>query len=393
MSKAASILSLHSADTAGVCSMLYELGGLVVVHDASGCNSTYATHDEPRWGRIPSHIFISALTEQDAILGNDDKFIDNVAETAAALHPRFIAICGSPIPMLVGTDYDALAAILQKRCGITAFAIRTNGMHSYLVGASDALAALLRHYATERHPRPGTPVNLLGVTPLDYARDDTMRQLHRWAAANGLDIVASLCRECTLDDLARAGDAAVNLVLSTTGLAAARLLQERFGQPYVVGAPFGVRFAAEVADAIRAAAAPGESRLPPAAPRPVSGAAFIGEAVTAASLACALGRDFGAPARVLCPLEETPRELLAPGDALLTPDEEALRPLLADATVLYADPMYIPVATTGIPFYAIPSFAFSGRCYFYRDDFPQLIAAPLDLQPATDRTTTPRPPC
>ena len=44
----ASVISIHSSDTAGVCSALYELGGLTVVHDASGCNSTYATHDEPR---------------------------------------------------------------------------------------------------------------------------------------------------------------------------------------------------------------------------------------------------------------------------------------------------------------------------------------------------------
>lgn len=31
----------YAADLAGVCSALYELGGLIVMHDASGCNSTY----------------------------------------------------------------------------------------------------------------------------------------------------------------------------------------------------------------------------------------------------------------------------------------------------------------------------------------------------------------
>ncbi|MBR5753288.1 MAG: hypothetical protein IKX83_02260, partial [Clostridia bacterium] len=39
----------YTSDLSGVCSALYELGGLLVMHDASGCNSTYATHDEPRW--------------------------------------------------------------------------------------------------------------------------------------------------------------------------------------------------------------------------------------------------------------------------------------------------------------------------------------------------------
>ena len=32
------VLSTYSADNFAVCSALYELGGLVVMHDASGCN-------------------------------------------------------------------------------------------------------------------------------------------------------------------------------------------------------------------------------------------------------------------------------------------------------------------------------------------------------------------
>ena len=68
MKQTARILSTYSADTFGVCSALYELGGMVVIHDPSGCNSTYTTHDEPRWFSKPSQIFVSALTEQDAIL-------------------------------------------------------------------------------------------------------------------------------------------------------------------------------------------------------------------------------------------------------------------------------------------------------------------------------------
>ena len=89
----ARIISCYTADTSGVCSALYELGGMVVVHDASGCNSTYATHDEPRWYDMDSMIYISGLTEIDAVMGNDDKFIDDVCESAQRLKPKFIAIC------------------------------------------------------------------------------------------------------------------------------------------------------------------------------------------------------------------------------------------------------------------------------------------------------------
>ena len=58
MKQVARVLSTYSADLFGICSVLYELGGLVVMHDASGCNSTYNTHDEPRWYDIESMIYV-----------------------------------------------------------------------------------------------------------------------------------------------------------------------------------------------------------------------------------------------------------------------------------------------------------------------------------------------
>ena len=39
------------------------------MHDASGCNSTYTTHDEPRWYSMDSMVYISALSELEAVMG------------------------------------------------------------------------------------------------------------------------------------------------------------------------------------------------------------------------------------------------------------------------------------------------------------------------------------
>ena len=79
------IIPVYTADVSGVCSALYELGGMTVMHDPSGCNSTYNTHDEIRWYDQDSLIYISGLTETDAIMGNDRKFIDDIV-AAACIH-------------------------------------------------------------------------------------------------------------------------------------------------------------------------------------------------------------------------------------------------------------------------------------------------------------------
>ena len=74
------IIPIYTADVSGVCSALYELGGMTVMHDPSGCNSTYNTHDEIRWYDQDSLIFISGLTEIDAIMGNELMILNMLPE-------------------------------------------------------------------------------------------------------------------------------------------------------------------------------------------------------------------------------------------------------------------------------------------------------------------------
>ena len=101
MNQTARIISIYAADTSGVCSALYEYGGMTVIHDASGCNSTYTTHDEPRWYDKKSMMFISGLTEKDAVMGNDDRFINDLIIAANELKPAFITLCASPLPAMI----------------------------------------------------------------------------------------------------------------------------------------------------------------------------------------------------------------------------------------------------------------------------------------------------
>ena len=133
------IIPVYTADVSGVCSALYELGGMTVMHDPSGCNSTYNTHDEIRWYDQDSLIYISGLTETDAIMGNDQKFIDDIADAAGELQPAFIALAGSPIPYMNGTDFPAIARVIENKTGIPTFSVPTNGMHDYVYGAGIAL--------------------------------------------------------------------------------------------------------------------------------------------------------------------------------------------------------------------------------------------------------------
>lgn len=364
MKNVSKIIPCYAADTSGVCSALYELGGLTVVHDASGCNSTYSTHDEPRWYDMRSKIYISALTEIDAVMGNDEKFISDVVSAAMDQQPEFIAICGSPMPMMTGFDYDAAAAEIENRTGIITIPLHTNGMNSYIDGASEAFCEIVRAYAEDRSKR-GNGVNVLGLTPLDFNLGAD-KEIAAWLAEYGMKCVCSLAMGCSLFDIRRMASASVNLVVSQSGMAAAEFLKEHCGIPYVCGVPFGKGFAKKLADHLRGVITDGE-RFPsfvlPCNGFPEADTIIIGEGISAGSLAAALWSDMKLEAMPLCTLPShsffTAR---AGGSVSAEEDIEAFLEKAAPKTVI-ADPLYKYILPKGTKLIEIPHFAFSGRCF------------------------------
>ncbi|MEA4823724.1 MAG: nitrogenase component 1 [Clostridiaceae bacterium] len=371
MKQTARIISTYASDVSGVCSALYELGGMTVMHDASGCNSTYNTHDEPRWYDRDSFVFISALSEMDAILGDDEKLIRDITETALELHPRFIAVAGTPIPMMIGTDFDAVAKAVEENTSIPSFGITTNGMHSYISGAGAALDAITRRFVDpSARPTPGAKrVNLLGATPLDFSINGSVEAIRVLLTSHGWEVVSTWAMGDTLDKLARAGEANVNLVVSYSGIPAARRLRQMFGTPYVTGVPVGEAFSETLLTALEH----GECAVPYTARPKGADAVIIGESICSGSLAAAISEEHGLSTRVLCPLE-TEDAFLAEGDRV-APDEDDLIPLLADAKIVIADPLYRPICPDTAKFYPLPSEGFSGR--IYRRDIPNLIGRKL----------------
>ena len=377
MKQTARIISIHAADTSGVCSMLYELGGMVVVHDASGCNSTYSTHDEPRWYDHESMVYISGISEMEAIMGDDEKLISDIVRDATELKPRFIAIAGTPIPAMTGFDFAAAAQVIEARTGIPSFGFATTGMGTYIEGAGMALEAVVRRFTKrgiEKTARPS--VNILGLTPLDFSINGEDKSVAAWLKKNGFSIGASLAMDCTLEDIECIGAAHVNLVVSACGLPAARALYELFGTPYVIGLPVAGEYAALLSQRLKSAAQKGES-FPHQGfifDCPRKGAAVIGEGVRSLSLAEALTLQ-GVPAYAVC-ASEFKADHLRPCD-VVAPDEDEIIEVIAPADTVIADPLYKPIVPAEKRFITRPHEAFSGR--IFRKDIPDIVKDGFDI--------------
>lgn len=370
------IIPVYTGDVSGTCSALYEFGGMTVIHDPSGCNSTYNTHDETRWYDRESLIYISGLNEVDAITGNDEKFINDIILAADTMKPKFIAMTNSPLPYLNGTDFKGIAKLLERRLNIPCFYVKSNGSHDYSCGAGDALLELAKKLKKtvqnkKDEKKDAVKINILGLTPLDFDAPGVVEDMLK--KFDDFEIISTWAMGCDLDSIKRATLADVNVVVSVTGIKLAKWMYEEYGIPYVYGSPVG-DFAKELIADIKNAAETGQvknykdfkgdndesSLKTDITEMKHTGEKIylIGEPVTMWSLKNHLKLHFGTDATVINPLETdfdfADKKTLG---------EEDLENILKDADVVAGDPFYRYITPANAKFIPMSHQAFSGRCF------------------------------
>lgn len=374
MKQIASRISIYSADTFGVCSALYELGGLCVMHDASGCNSTYNTHDEPRWYDFDSMVYISGISEMEAIMGDDQKFIDDIIYTAKELNPKFIALAGTPIPTMIGTDFKAIANIVENETKIPTFGFNTTGMNSYVSGAYKAFEALSKRFLKRNDKESRAEksrVNILGATPLDFSINNSIKSTVDLLKENDFDVISTWAMGSTLEDIKNSVNADVNLVISYSGMGAAKYMYEKFNIPYIVGTPFGKEFAKKIVADLKEAIITKENKISYINRKIDKNPqiTIVGESIMSESLAYAISTEKNKTVNVISTLE-TDKNLLLEGDKLKIYEDD-IEKELKNSKIIIADPLYRPICPIDSNFISLPHEGFSGR--IYRDEIPNLI--------------------
>ena len=116
-------LTPFAPDQSGAVSVLYELGGIIVICDAGGCTGNVCGFDEPRWFERKSAVFSAGLRDMDAILGRDDRLVAKLVDAAEKVEAGFAAVIGTPVPAVIGTDYQALKRMCEKKTDLPVLAV------------------------------------------------------------------------------------------------------------------------------------------------------------------------------------------------------------------------------------------------------------------------------
>lgn len=360
-------------DYSGACSALFNLDSTIVIHDASGCTGNYTCFDEPRWYGSRKPVYCSGLRKMDAVFGNEQALLDKITRAWEVQRSAMVAMVGSPVPMVIGTDFDGLAREIEQRTGVPAFGFFTNGTQPYPAGVAAACIAVIDRFADEKPEKIAGSVNILGVTPLDMGREN-LDALKAFVENSGFALNCCCATDWTMDALKNIGAAQINLAPTQAGVEIARHLEEKFGTPWLAGLPVGERGSKELCERMRRCAE-GEkvSALPEV--RENADALAAGDWIMAASICRALRLDFGLKAAPVGLFGKTG----IPESACTPDDEESIEAVVGNARLIVSDPLICALAENARRV-EIPQYAVSSRLYRER----LFIDNKLDLHTPVD---------
>lgn len=156
-------LTPFAPDQSGAVEVLRNITDMmIVILDAGGCTGNICGFDMPDWYDRPSMLFSAGLRDMDAVLGRDDELIHKIKTAVIQLEPSCIALVGTPVPSVIGTDLKGLAKDVKKATGLDTLAIPTTGLELYDDG-------IIRTYKELSKYIPYMSHGAYGMTYLDYS--------------------------------------------------------------------------------------------------------------------------------------------------------------------------------------------------------------------------------
>lgn len=239
-------LSPFAPDQSGASAVLFELNGIIVICDAGGCAGNVCGFDEPRWFTQKSAIFSAGLRDMDAILGRDDRLIDKLNDAVKTGKYEFTAIIGTPVPAVIGTDFKALKRMAEKKTGIPAISIATNGADLYDDGEEMAWLELFKTFTSDNvmpylsdkesgNGRYAKKIGVLGATPFEISDTDSERLLKNLKSELfSNEEVEFVCygMGAGINEIRHSENVERNIVIAPAAIKCAQYLKDKFGTPY-----------------------------------------------------------------------------------------------------------------------------------------------------------------
>lgn len=344
------------ADNFGLIEVMNKTDGMGIIDDCS----EYRTSAQRRRGRrgeggSDMRVVHTEISSEHVVSGTRQQVLDTFNRYRRDFDPAFVVLSAGPCSAMIGTDLNEIAEQIQADSGIKTAAVNLTGHKTYDVGIAETLSALVRLLAEPGTVRQGH-INILGANTLDW-QEENAAALRGWIEEKGFSVIVNLGGSERAKAIAKAPEASVNLVVTGSGLAAAKYLKQEYGTPYIVMAPFGKSWTEALSEALQSGKQPGSSAQTDGSIQPET--LIIGEQVMGNAIRETLIRDYGMKNIQVCTFYTLAKELAWPGDKRIRSEQDAEK-LLRDGAyrTVIADPLLRCFAPEGATWIDLPHKAF-----------------------------------
>ncbi len=364
------VLPPLAPDYSGASSVLFTLGGAIIINGADGCIGNVTGYDEPRFFDSHTCIYSSGLREVRAITGDEESLQEKIENSVGEQDVNFIVILGTPNSAVIASDHKGVASILRKGRNIPVFTITTTGIDTYEKGASQAFEQLARAFV----PPAETPwtkstefsVNILGAIPMDFWGEEQIQAIRHSLETRGVQINSIWGMDNSLETIRRSRSAHMNLVISQSALKAARYLEKTFGMPYVTGVPVGRQFTDTLVNRMRGMHGERSADLPQKSEKSTTRALVIGDQIWTGSFRQYLGMEHGIDNVYTATFFALDKALKGSKDIIINSEQHArdlIREIQPD--FIAADPLCRGfVSDDSVQFMDVPHLAVSSRIHW-----------------------------
>lgn len=191
--------------------------------------------------RFQNRLFTTHMSEDDVVMGDVTRLEEALIELDKSYAPQVIFVVASSVTAVIGTDIKGVCRYMQREVKAKLVAFEQGGFRGdYSIGLAETYKLLVKNLPKKDVQAEKGLYNLIGASAWRYRMaSDIWEVKNLLTEALGLSCNACLCCDTSVDELEKLGRAQVNIVLGNEGLAAAKLLEEKFGTPYVYAVPYG----------------------------------------------------------------------------------------------------------------------------------------------------------
>lgn len=192
---------------------------------------------------VHAKTFTTHMDEHDVTFGNEERLVDAILEVDQVEKPAYIFVLGSSITSIIGIDLEGVRLQVQDDIDSQIILLPDcDFQRNFRQGIEEVNTILVREIALKNPTQDKQPVfNLLGLGIHDYNHRSDYYEIKRlmWEYFS-LDIGTTFTLDTSIEAIAQASKAMINLVVNKEGLEAAKILEVVYKQPYVDMRPYGV---------------------------------------------------------------------------------------------------------------------------------------------------------